>query len=217
MISYFRKNKGKTTYCEDSLTAIVFDGFKYLPVELFWKILKGSLYNDKLPHASGEIEEFLFWEKWDAEGTSNSNYVEPDLFIRFHDFDVIIEAKRYDTKQQSQEQLKNEIEAYYNVYAEDEKSLYFIQCGGLQHKEDEIYKEVVICKTDWTALMYSISRIKMQLEEHANTSLDQAISRILSDILIGLELHQFYKIDWLGDFKIENRLKNFDINQLFNF
>ena len=226
MISYISQKKGKMSYCEDSLTATVFDGLKYLPVELFWKILKNSLYSDyeRLPHASGEIESFSFWGKWSVKDfrtkkesnkdkITNKNFVEPDLFIRFHDFDIIIEAKRYDTKQQKEEQQRNEILAYFNEYGE-EKQLYFIQCGGLQNKDDECFKNVVICKTDWSSLMYSISKVKKQLEEQANTSIDKAVCRILTDILLGLELHQFYNIKWLCTFKIENRLNDLDINQL---
>jgi LPXTG-motif cell wall-anchored protein len=46
-----------------------------------------------LPFNSGRLLSFDFWPHWDKTGTDNTNYVEPDLFIKFDEFDVIIEAK----------------------------------------------------------------------------------------------------------------------------
>ncbi|PTN10021.1 hypothetical protein C8N47_1021 [Mangrovibacterium marinum] len=86
MISFFTKSKGHLKICEDSLTASVFDLLKYLPTEIFWKILKKSLYHDKLPGISGELIGIRFWEKWSSDGTSNLRYVEPDVFVEFSGF-----------------------------------------------------------------------------------------------------------------------------------
>ena len=47
-----------------------------------------------------------FWPNWDPEGTDNINRVTPDLFMRFANFDLIVEAKRWDSFQQSSDQWK---------------------------------------------------------------------------------------------------------------
>ena len=213
MISYLTtKGKINLKVCEDSLTAAVFDGLKYLPSALFYKILKNSLYNDKLPSVSGELNEILFWEKWNANQTFNSNFVEPDLLLQFDHFDIIIEAKRYDLYQQSQTQLENEIKAYYNVF-DGEKEMFFIQLGGLNNKNnepdfilEEKQKRVKICKTDWYQLLNQITVELHQLENNPNI---QSIGhkRVLKDIIKAFEIHQFYQIKWF------NELKQINLNQ----
>lgn len=209
MISYLQK-KGRSglTICEDSLTSGIFDGFKYLPTEIFYSILKNSLYHDKLPNNSGELNAILFWDKWNADGTSNSNFVEPDVLLQFDEFDVLIEAKRYDNFQQSQSQIKKEIIAYINTYG-DEKKLYFIQLGGLHHKFDEqniIEKgfNVIMLKTDWTKLLHEVVHQINTLQSSPLSSL-KAYCRILEDIRKVFEMHNFYEIQWLNsilDYKV---------------
>jgi len=207
MISYFHRRKGKLTSCEDSLTAVVFDTLKYLPTEMFWSILKRSLYFDKLPIASGNLLSISFWDKWESKDTTNSNFVEPDIFLRFNEFDVIIEAKRFDEKQQSVTQMKNEIQAYYNEFQDDEKVLYFIQLGGLHHRNDEPNfpfknKTIVICKTNWTRLLEEIVNENNKLKEKTS-SIEFAYSRILEDSINGFALHQYYKKRWLKNLSLK--------------
>ena len=128
MINYtFKKNNDFKT-CEDSLTSCIFDLLKYLPSELFWRILKGSLYFDNLPTNCGEISEIKFWPKWNSEGTDNSKFVEPDLFLQCDDFNVIIEAKRENENQQCEKQKENQLISYFNEF---DKKVFYIQVGGL--------------------------------------------------------------------------------------
>ncbi len=207
MITFFDK-KGKLNICEDSLTATVFDGLKYLPSQMFWRILRHSLYHNHLPEYSlcGEMVSISFWEKWSAEGENidNVNFVEPDIFIRFKYIDVIIEAKRYNEKQQKIHQMNKEIAAYYNEFPNEGKLLYFIQCGGLLDKKDiknYTYKDKTcfICKTDWTKLLDTIVTEKNRL--NANNSSEAAQIRIFEDIIKGMELHQYYRKSWLSKLK----------------
>lgn len=200
MITYFSK-KGHINICEDSLTSMVFDFLKYLPIEMFWEILKKSLCQDKLPKVSGEEMQISFWEKWNADGTQNSIYVEPDVFIRFSKFNVIVEAKRYDENQQYKEQMTKEIKAYYNEF-QDNKQLYFIQCGGLNNHNNEPdikmnNNSVVICKTNWTKLLTEI----VTLREQDYISNSQA--RILDDLIRGFELFGFFRKTWLNSLKLQ--------------
>ena len=221
MISLYHKSKGKLHICEDSMTSHVFDLMKYLPVELFWSIMKNSLYQDKLPDYSGEIQNILFWEKWNADKTDNSRFVEPDLFLRFKNFDIIIEAKRYDDFQQIEQQHKAQMQSYINVFEKDKKQLFYIQLGGLHNKDNVPNKifnnhEIIICKSDWSNILTQIVKEKENLE-NVNLSSLVPCKRILEDLIIGFELHQFYKKSWLETLKISAELQTQNINQLFPY
>lgn len=218
MITYFHK-KEKLNTCEDSLTATVFDGLKYLPSEMFWRILQSSLYQAKLPEfcICGEMLSMSFWEKWSAEGTDidNVNFVEPDVFICLENADIIIEAKRYNEKQQTEHQMNKEIAAYYNEFSRGNKALYFIQCGGLHNKKDEgSYNDFSICKTDWTRLLDVIVTERMRL--NARNSSEAAHIRILDDIINGMELHQYYKKSWLSELKPVG-INNLSLKDTFSY
>src|SRR6266568_1660228 len=92
---------GKFIYiCENSQTAAVFTDLLHLPAEDFWRILCNACYTKLLPQYAGEPRLVEFWPKWNPNKTQNENYVEPDVFIRFSSFDLIIEAKREDERQQ---------------------------------------------------------------------------------------------------------------------
>jgi len=71
------------TPCEDSMTAAVFTHLLHLPSDLFWQVLNNACPADELPLIAGELLDYKFWPKWSATGTSNSRYVEPDIFMRF--------------------------------------------------------------------------------------------------------------------------------------
>jgi len=221
MVSYFHRRKGNLGTCEDSLTAVVFDTLKYLPTEMFWAILRRSLYYQKLPLASGELLSISFWDKWKAKDTTNSKFVEPDIFLRFNEFDVIIEAKRHEENQQSGGQMENEIKAYYNEYSNDEKALYFIQLGGLYHRNDELDfeykgKKVVICKTNWTKLLEQIVAENNKIKNSELTILS-SYSRILEDSINGFALHQYYKKRWLKNLTIKSPIQYQPLNNLFSY
>ena len=220
MITFLHQNKGSLTICEDSLTSTVFDLLKYLPTETFWSILKKSLYHQGLPSISGEIQEFVYWPKWNSNGTNNKTYVEPDLFIRFEKFDLIIEAKRHNENQQRENQIKAQIQAYYNEYEDDDKDLYYIQVGGLLHLNEEkpkIYKEknIVICKTNWTRLLDQIVVEKNKIENIDYSQLN-SFKRIFDDLIKGFEMHGFFKKLWLDSLYITTTLTQTH-NKLFDY
>lgn len=200
MITYYHQNKGRFSSCEDSFTSTVFDLLKYLPSQVFWDIFRKSMYYQKLPKVSGEIQEFAYWPKWDPVNTGNSNYVEPDIFIRFEEFDLIIEAKVLEEGQQCEYQAMREIQAYYNEYGDDEKDFYFIQVGGLQSLNEETVRvkgqNIMIFKTDWTKIL---GQVVFEKDKLANISFSQINSykRILEDLIKGFELHGHYKKLWL--------------------
>ncbi|AZJ36618.1 hypothetical protein [Tenacibaculum singaporense] len=219
MISYFKEGKDKLSICEDSLTASVFDVLKYFPTHYFWTILKDSLLLDTLPKFSGEIQEIVFWPKWSAENTYNSKFVEPDVFIRFSEFDLIVEAKRYDANQQYNGQLENEVIGYFNEYEEDAKDLYLLQVGGLQENctKDSIYmqsKKIAQSKTNWSRLLLVITNLHNKI---INQQLpDQSpLIFLFNDLINAFAMHGFHQKKWLIDcdtYKI-----NSNAIQQFNF
>jgi hypothetical protein len=201
MISYIT-TKGRSAFvaCEDSLTSSVLDYLKYLPINLFWRILKNSMYQNKLPKLSGELLSIEYWPKWIATDTVNSRFVEPDVFLRFEDFDLLIEAKRQNLGGQSKTQFKNETQAYFNEYGKDDKLLYFVKLGGLItfSNENSSDSRIVICKTDWTKLLKEVAELKKELEQ-SNNYLTEHYIRLLTDCIKGFSIHQFYSIEWLED------------------
>lgn len=206
MINYFYRNKGSINPCEDTLTSTVFDLLKYLPVEVLWRILKNSLLDDKLPKYSGELLEIEFWPRWDATDTKNQRFVEPDVFLRFEDLDIIIEAKRYDEKQQWGTQLNNEAQAYLN-FCEDEgeKDAFIIMLGGIRNTEpypdiEKKEKRIPVLKTKWANLLNQIiiEKKKIQGLEHSQMV---AFNRVFNDMIQGLARHGYFKKDWLKEMK----------------
>ncbi len=211
MISYFNNGNGKLNICEDSLTASVFDLLKYLPTDLFWYILKQALHQDHLPSYCGEVLELQYWAKWNAQGkykTRNKLYVEPDLFIRFNNFDLIIEAKRYDENQQDSEQLEDEIKGYLNEYEDDKKAMYLLQVGGLIDTCKESYIEVahlkvLQSKTNWTNLLKSIVTIYNSYLKQ-NTPSQKPTLFLFEDLINAFAMHGFHQKVWLKECPIYN-------------
>ncbi|MFJ1261149.1 hypothetical protein ACILDS_00415 [Capnocytophaga canis] len=207
MITFFDKNKGEFRVCEDSLTATVFDLLKYLPHEIFWDILKKSLFHQKLPEMSGEILEMNLWDRWSPKYTSNNRYVEPDVFIRFNDFDLLIEAKRYDIRQQNDTQIQNEIKAYRNEY-EENKNLYFIQLGGLWNEDDTPNIDgVIMCKTNWSRILAQVV-IERNKINNIDYSQINSYKRVLDDLIKGFAMHGYFKKLWLKDLEKVNITPN---------
>ena len=111
---------------EDGLTSAIFERLCYLPKELLQHIVVAALFDTIKGLDLDQMQSINYWPNWDPKGTGNTNKVEPDVFIRTANFDIIIEAKRYDKNQQDRNQWKREIKAYYNEYEEENIPLVFI-------------------------------------------------------------------------------------------
>jgi len=247
MISYILKKNNEIKTFEDSLTSCVFDLLKYFPSELFWKILKGSLYYDKLPTNCGEIIEFQFWPKWDPKGTQNKNHVEPDLFLKCDDFNVIIEAKRKNEDQQYEEQKENQLISYFNEF---DKKVFYIQVGGLIDLNDdknktiyqsrydinnniviknslilpkiennifEICEKSIICCK--TDWSKLLNKINEEYEILKNVDLNQfnAYKRIFKDLIKSFEIHGYYRKSWINSMNIRKININNNLKKLFDY
>jgi len=206
-------------HCEDSLTASIFSHLLYFPNEVFWDILKEACYSNELPAIPGEPLEINYWPSWNSSHTENSVRVEPDLFIRFADFDLIIEAKRWDDKQQYRGQWEKEVQAYINEYASEEQPLYFIALGGLNKEEseeilftqkefpnDEVqpdYKEYIcpVIKARWAPILRSVKRHLRELSSCTfSSSQVSAQRRVCESIIHFLGSHGFSTGKWINDF-----------------
>jgi len=175
-----------------------------LPDELFWKILRRACFNnDNLPLVAGKIESYEFWPHWDPTKTTNTNLVEPDLFIRFQLFDVIIEAKYSDGGGQYLQQWKNEIQAYNNEYSDENKLVYFIAVGGNADKQTEsvkLAKDVTVNKCTWLSILIQVVKYREELCGLSfRTDENSSLLRILELIELGFNIHGVYNIHWFNE------------------
>lgn len=203
---------------EDALTASIFERLMYLPQELMHQIIEKSLYSDVPGLSLNQIESIDFWPNWSAENTKNKNRVEPDIFIRTASQDIIIEAKRYDFKQQNPDQWYNEIRAYFNEYTEGKKKLIFIALGGLHSTNTDTLKvgvrEHLIYKCQWSTLLNTIKDIQYQYQQiDTLTNSSKGINKIIVDIIMCFELFGFSAADWLE--RLQSPIKINDKSLIF--
>ena len=123
---YSTKHNKKTN--EDPKTSIVFENLMLLPDNVFWEILQTAAENKGiLPEEAGLLfDDYYFWPKWNPNSTydtGNGNYVEPDVFFRFGNIDVIVEAKYSDNHGQYREEWEREFKAYLNEFENDKKKV----------------------------------------------------------------------------------------------
>ena len=203
------------TTCENSLTAAVFGHLLHLPIELFWQVLRNACYTDRLPPCPGEPTLVTPWPSWDATGTRNSTRVEPDLFLRFPNLDLIVEAKRRDERQQNPEQWRDQLIAYANEYAGEgtRPEVRLIALGGLWgHADEEIKVEVspaaataveIRCPVHmcrWGRLLEECRRLERELGRAGYaTAQTHAHRRILADLIGLFAVHGFQTGTWFAE------------------
>ena len=204
---------------EDALTSTIFERFMYLPQELVQHIFTTALFATIQGLNLNQIESIEYWPSWSSKQTTNAKRVEPDVFIRTATQDIIIEAKRYDAKQQSKTQWKNEIQGYYNEYAEDEKELVFIALGGLHGNQTEVIvvkgENHNIYKCTWKAILNTVQEIIYNMELASNyTNNTIANINILKDMVLCFALFGFSTAEWLERFVPAVHIKTESINFL---
>lgn len=191
----------KTNSREDQITSTIIGLLKYLPSELFWNIIRNACNdNSNLPKLPGDIDFISFWDKWSAEETINKNYVEPDVFIQFSEFNVIIEVKPYEDGGQYKQQWRNQITAYNNEFTEGKKLIY-ISLGGNYIKTNDklIYKEkeYIINKCNWTGILLEVSDVLKELKKIKTPFPNKLASiRILEDVIRGFNFFGYFDINW---------------------
>jgi len=189
---------------EDSLTSSVFSLLFYLPVEIFWQILQKACYGSLLPGQTGKLISYEFWPHWRCTDTKNINFIEPDIFIRFEGFDLIIEAKRNDYKQQQNpQQWRDEITSYNNEFAKCErKPLYLIALAGILNglKYLEPIETVTVVACRWNRILHQVKQIVENIKKsnYSITNVDSTVN-ILNDIVRAFAIHGFRTTELLGN------------------
>lgn len=188
---------------EDPKTSAVFENLMLLPDNVFWHILRQSCFsNDMMPIHSGHLLSYDFWPHWDRTDTDNKIYVEPDLFIRFELFNVIIEAKYSDTGGQYERQWKQEITAYHNEFG-NQKPFVFIAVGGNMSilAESLSLKDERVCiyKCNWLSLLMTVNKYRNELEAISVPDMNvSATMRLLDNIILAFNINGVYNIDWFN-------------------
>lgn len=199
MIPGIKNGKIKFHKIEDSLTSSIFQLLSYLPDSILSKIITETLhYQDQIPIYN--LSNIEFWPKWNPIGTTNKNFVEPDVFMNFEHQHIIVEAKRFDEKGQSPEQWKNELIGYFNEYKNSSKELIFWALGGINNWSSDsitVYdKNIKIFKSTWTMLLTSIRK---NLQENNSHNQEQ----LFHDLIYSFRLHNFFVGEWLDEDSIE--------------
>ena len=203
MVSSIQSGKANIELKEDTLTSTVFDYLFTLPNDLFWNIIKKSCSQNKLPETINSIVSYEYWPHWNPKNTTKINFIEPDLFIRFDNFDLIIEVKPRDDSQQYLEQWKNEFIGYKNEYKQDGKNVFLLAIGGIDNDHEECidvenYGTVTVVKCKWYNILETLVNILCKLNDFDLLNI-QNIYRIINMIIISLEIHGLMKISWLED------------------
>ncbi len=191
---------------EDPKTSGVFENLMLLPDNVFWAILKDSAANKGiLPENVGLMsDDFSFWPKWNPNSTydtGNSNYVEPDVFFRFNNIDVIIEAKYSDNRGQYREEWEREFKAYLNKYEIDKKQVILLAVGGNPtfEREPEIvvgkYKCPIV-KYSWVSLLNAVLAFEKQELTNIESDMQSSMKRIIRNVELvfqNLGIHKYTK------------------------
>jgi hypothetical protein len=204
---------------EDSLTSSVIGQLKYLPAEEFWSLIRSACSDSRnLPQTSGDFEEIHFWPRWSADLIKDKQIVEPDVFIRFLEFDLIIEAKRTDISGQSEHQWREQVLGYcaeYRTENEQAKPLCYVTMGGnnsLSTDTIDIPGEnfsVTINKCNWLGLLIKIENLKarLSLDQHSECNAKGMI-RLLDDIVDAFAYHGIFHISWFEGMEYQRPRKS---------
>lgn len=220
MIHSFSKIKTDGNFNEDFKTHETLGLLQYLPANLFWNILRESIvYNDNVPCSAGEILKVDFWVKWYNVKKTNAErrYIEPDVFIRFENFDCIIEVKKTEVVGQHRDQWYDQILAYRDEYPENNKLIY-IALGGNRdfnknHKDD--YSEVY--KASWRRLLRALHRVldERRLLTYSTFSINQEI-RILQSVIETFHRYNEYECEFLDSINFDEiKMSNEELNKLW--
>ena len=198
----YSTHHNKNTY-EDPRTSVVFENLMLLPDTVFWGILKKAASNKGiLPNDAGLMaDDFSFWPQWDPNSkydTGNSNYVEPDVFFRFDNIDIIVEAKYSDNSGQYRAEWEREFKAYLNEYESDKKKVVLLAVGGNPTFEREPDLKVgkrkcPVVKYSWEGLLKAILEFEKEELSIIENEFQSSMTRIIRNVAIGCENIGLYK------------------------
>lgn len=198
---------------EDSLTSSVIGLMQYLPDYLFWQLLRDSCGKlSKLPKDVGKILAVNFWERMLPDGMCNSSFVEPDVWIECDMYHIIIEAKKYDSCGQEEEQWRKEIVSFNKTFDDNNKELVFIALGGNVSLQDCYItvdgKQYIVHTSSWYNLLCEVSNYLHSLQTNNFKDGKQEYIRLLNDLVSIFAKHGHLKIQWLESISMININKN---------
>ena len=192
----------KLTSIEDTKTSSIIGTLSHLPADIFWEILRTAVkVDDKLPKTVSEIHEIDFWPSWRLNG----DRVEPDTFVRFKEFDLILEMKVNDSNPQKTKQWKRELGAYKEKYHEQRK-VYLIAVSGMIGEQ---CTDVFQCS--WTSLLDATLSV---LEREESKNRYSHIVRILNDAVMAFRIHHEHSYRYFSS--IDYNPESYHINEYNN-
>lgn len=202
------------TGTEDSLTSSVFGELLHLSTSTFWGILRRATYGDTLPTVVGELLSYSFWPRWRLGEDESYGIVEPDVFLRFELLDLVIEAKRYDDRQQSSVQWEREAAAYQHEFAHEERPMILLAVGGLHETLPwRLEDGTVVAKTRWARILNVINSVRSEISTvDAYIKESAPVRRVLTDTVDALNLHGFWQVQWLAD--TQYSIRNYSVARL---
>lgn len=188
---------------EDPKTSVVFENLMLLPDNVFWDILKSAASNKGiLPDDAGLLaDDFAYWPKWDPNSkydTGNNSYVEPDVFFRFDNLDVIVEAKYSDYSGQYKDEWEREFKAYLNEFEEDKKKVVLLAVGGnrtFERVPDLIVgkRKCPVVKYSWENLLNAVLTFEKKVLSNIENENQSSMKRIIRNVEYGFQNLGIYK------------------------
>ena len=192
---------------EDTITSTIIGTLLHLPDQLLWKILREACHTGSvLPKNPGELRAYEFWPKWDAYGTLNTNYVEPDVFLRFSEVDLIIEAERSDDGGQYREEWERELVGYENQFVSSKIPVVLISIGGNGSNTTSETLRInrhgrTVVKCSWVGLYEALAA---EQEKLSGSNRRVVESLMISCDQLGIRSYQWLDArPWVADFEIE--------------
>jgi hypothetical protein len=200
---------------EDSLTATVFGRLAYLPASIWWQVFKKAAHSfSVLPDDVGELEDIQFWPWWkvrpEAVTHFGQSHVQPDVYLRFSQLSVLVEAKRYDgAEMQYGKQLAAEYVAWSGSDENDRDApCIVLAIGGHKTVDGRLYHEMqknlsrldsdlrppILASVEWTGILTELLRL-----QESRTHPDYCSDRIVDDLVAALEFYHVYPRFWLID------------------
>lgn len=183
---------------EDAKSSSIIGTLSLLPAQQFWSIIRRACFKaDKLPESVTELQHIEFWPQWKL-----NDRVEPDVFVRFKEFDLILELKRNDDNPQYMDQWVREIGAYKLRYEDSHKDYYLIAISGRTEKQ---HPHVFQCS--WSNLLSSVENERENIQDYSH------IARILETAITAFHIHREYSYSFLEtvpNVKINNHYEIFN-------
>ena len=196
MIQAFFKGKSTIQFIqnEDFKTSSSIGLLQYLPDNLFWSIMKDCCKG--LPSDDfGEILSFNFWEhNTVTTDTTNTNFVEPDVWVETEKYDVLIEAKVGDGVGQYHQQWHNEIQSLINEQHNNgyKNPIILIALGGNENLKPDRVDNCPVFKASWYFLVKSVVDMRNRQKDNS------FVSRILDDTIELFARQGLMIMEWLN-------------------